>query len=230
MLLLLGIPLVRRELLLLSTSTLVPSRASAASVKQETSSTRVSWGPFKGLSNEQMDELDARSRDPTAGVELSGGARIIDLVEGDGPLPQRGDRVWVHYKVWADGFRVGKAGDYSFADGRPYDWILGEPTSRMPAPIDAGVAGMREGGWRRIVVPDAFGDAGLRKVSRGPQGRYVGGKAPYVVQPHARAFVDLIMLDGGSGRCASLLRPPGVSELEARKLRSLTCSARNEIF
>ena len=61
--------------------------------------------------------------------------------------------------------------------------------------------GMREGGWRRVYVPDAYGDAGLRKVSRGPQGRYTGAKAPFVVQPHAPAYVDLLMFDGGSGRC-----------------------------
>ena len=100
----------------------------------------------------------------------------------------------------------------------------------MPAPIDEGVVGMREGGWRRVYAPNAYGDAGLRKVSRGPQGRYVGAKAPLLVQPNAGAYVDLIMMDGGSGRCDSLLNPPGVSAQEAKKLRSLTCSSRNEIF
>ena len=48
--------------------------------------------------------------------------------------------------------------------------------------------------------------------------------------PHATAFVDVIMLDGGSGRCDRLLRPPGVSERDALKLKSLTCSAWGEIF
>lgn len=62
------------------------------------------------------------------------------------------------------------------------------------------------------------------------QGRYVGAKAPYVIQPHAPCYVDLLLLDGGSGRCAKLLRPDGVSEREVRKLRSLTCSARDEVF
>ena len=202
---------------------------SAAAQKQETSSTKVSWGPFKDLNAAQIDALDEKSRDPNAGVASPTGLRVIDLIEGDGPRPKSGDRVYVHYKIWANGFRVGSAADYSFADGRPYDWILGTPTERIPSGIDAGVLGMREGGWRRVYVPDAFAD-GLRKINRGPQGRYVGAKAPLVVAPHAPAYVDLIMLDGGSGRCDALLRPPGATESEARKLRSLTCSAKNEIF
>jgi hypothetical protein len=38
------------------------------------------------------------------------------------------------------------------------------------------------------------------------------------------------MLDGGSGRCEAMLRPPGLSEAETAKLKSMTCSSRNEIF
>ena len=175
--------------------------------------------------------MDDASRVPNAGTKLPGSdVRVIDLIPGIGPPTSKGDRVYIHYKVWSDGFRVGKAADYSFADGRPYDWVLGTPTGIMTAGIDAGVVGMREGGWRRVYVPDAYGDAGLRKVSRGPQGRYTGAKAPFVVQPHAPAYVDLLMFDGGSGRCEALLRPPGTSEKERRKLKSLTCSSRNEVF
>jgi len=220
----------RREALALTlsaTCNLLLSRPSSA--RQEISSTRVSWGPFKGLSDAQIDELDERSRDPTAGVTLDGGLRVIDLVVGPGPQPQRGDRVYVHYKVWANGFRVGQAADYSFADNRPYSWTLGQSNDRLPRTIDDGLLGMREGGWRRVYLPDGF-ESGLRKVSRGPQGRYVGAKAPLLLQPGAPAYVDLIMLDGGSGRCERFLRPPGASEKEMAKLVSLTCSARMEIF
>ena len=38
------------------------------------------------------------------------------------------------------------------------------------------------------------------------------------------------MVDGGSGRCDEVLRPPGVSEKEAGKLKSMTCSSKMEIF
>ena len=90
---------------------------------------------------------------------------------------------------------------------------------------------MREGGWRRVVVPDAYGAAGLQKINRLPNGgRYSGSKAPFVIQPHAPAYFDFIMVDGGSGRCMRLLAPPGVSEKDARKLKALTCSYKYEIY
>jgi peptidylprolyl isomerase len=197
-----------------------------------TSSMRVNWGPFKELSVDEMQRLDALSRTADAGVVLPSGVRVIDLVQGDGPRPQIGDRVYVQYKVWADGFREGKAADVSFFDNRPFDWILGDPPSdRIPKGADLGVVGMREGGWRRVVVPGdlSFTD-GLRKINRGPTGRYTGAKAPYVIQPRSPTYWDLILVDGGSGRCEKLLRPPGVSERDAKKLKSLTCSYANEIY
>ena len=83
---------------------------------------------------------------------------------------------------------------------------------------------MREGGWRRLVVPSAYGSAGLRRVNplKGG-GRYTPPKAGFVIRPEAVAYFDLIMLDGGSGRCDKLLRPAGVSEQAAQKLRSRLC-------
>ena len=60
--------------------------------------------------------------------------------------------------------------------------------------------------------------------------RFTGLKAPLVIQSNAPAYFDIIMLDGGSGRCESLLRPPGVSEKDARKLKSMTCSSKYEIY
>ena len=48
-----------------------------------------------------MDGLDARSREPDAGVLLPGGVRVIDMVVGDGPTPAEGRRIYAHYKVWA---------------------------------------------------------------------------------------------------------------------------------
>ena len=199
---------------------------------EQRSAMKVSWGPFKDMTTDKMDELNELSRQPDAGVTLPNGLRIIDLVVGNGPEPKRGDRVYCHYKIWADGFRVGKAVDISFVDNRPLDWILGEAAERQSLPsmvATEGAVGMREGGWRRIYVPNAYGEIGLRRINLTPT-RYTAMKAPLVVQPGAPAYVDLIMLDGGSGRCERFLRPPGVSEKEARKLKSLTCEARAQVY
>ena len=189
------------------------------------------WGPFMDMTAEQIDELGERSKLEGAGYLLPSGVRVIDLIEGTGPEATRGARVFAHYKVWSDGFRSGPVADFSFSDERPYDWLVGQPTDRMPAGADEGTIGMREGGWRRLIVPAAYGDAGLRRSKQGPGGRrYVPAKAPLVVQPGAPAYFDLIMVDAGSGRCDRLLRPQGVSEKDARKIKSMTCSYKMEIY
>ena len=198
---------------------------------QELSSKRVTWGPFKGMSDAELARLDELSKAPNIGAMLTGssGVRVIDLVLGDGPEPGAGQRVYAHYKIWADGFRSGPVADYSFQENRPYSWVLGTPTDRIPNGIDAGIMGMREGGWRRLVVPNAF-DAGIRRINYGPTGRYVGAKAPYVLRPGATAFVDVILVDGGSGRCDSILRPAGMSEKDANKRRSLLCEYAEQVY
>jgi len=143
------------------------------------------------------------------GKMLANGIRVIDVREGDGPLPQLGDRVYVHFKVWTKGFQSGQPADTSFVDTRPSAWLLGDPsvvtrglafkpTSSLPVGIDLGVAGMREGGWRRLVVPAAlgYGEAGLP----------VGTRGLYAVQPNSDIYVDLRLMDGGSGLCDEILR------------------------
>lgn len=184
----------------------------------------VAWGPLKGLSDDEISRLEALSLRPDGGTLRADGTRVYDLVEGDGPAARKGDHVYVSYKVWSKGFRAGPVADWTYLDGRPYDWVLGKPTDRIPPAVDAALAGMREGGWRRLVVPEAYGSSGLRKSNplKGG-GRYTPPKAGFVIKPDAVAFFDVIMIDGGSGRCEALLAPPGLSEQEARKRRSRLC-------
>lgn len=193
-----------------------PARARAAETE--------AWGPLSALSADELTERDMYSRDAGAGVLLPSGVRVIDLVEGTGRAPAKGDTVYAHYKVWAGGFREGTVKDFTFLEGRPYSWKLGEPTARLPAGADEGAAGMREGGWRRLVLPDGYGDAGLKRVNRSPGGgRWEGAKAGWALKPHTPAYFDLILVDGGSGRCDRLLRPEGLPAEEAAKRKSLFC-------
>jgi len=183
------------------------------------------------LSAAELDGLDALSQRPLAGFVLPSGVRVIDLVVGSGPQPAKGSTVYCGFTVWSGGFRSGQAADLSFLDQRPYDWVLGTPTDRMPPGADLGAQGMREGGWRRLIIPAAlaYGEKGLRKTGRRPAGldgateAYRSDRAGYAVKPNSDVYFDLRMLDGGSGRCDRLLRPPGMKLEDARKLRSPTC-------
>ena len=63
---------------------------------QELSSKRVTWGPFKGMSDAELARLDELSKATNIGVMLAGssGVRVIDLVWGDGPEPGAGQRIF----------------------------------------------------------------------------------------------------------------------------------------
>ena len=170
--------------------------------------------PVTAMNAEEMDALDMASRTAT-GKLLPSGVRVIDVQEGTGPLPTKGTRVYCHFKVWIKGFRSGEPADSSFRQVRPHDWVLGTPDDRIRAGFDEGALGMREGGWRRLVVPAelAYGEEGLR----------LPGKKFLIVPPNAEVFVDLRMVDGGSGKCDKILRPEGVTAKGAENLKSLTC-------
>ena len=69
---------------------------------------------------------------------------------------------------------------------------------------------MREGGWRRLVVPPelGYGDAGLAATAT---------KSRTGVGPGETLYVDVHLMEaGGSGRCEDIL---GVSE----RMKSISC-------
>ena len=81
------------------------------------------------------------------------GLRYRDLREGDGPTPKAGDMVEVHYTGWlTDGTQF----DSSRAEGRvPFRFPLGQ--GEVIAGWDEGVATMRVGGHRKLVIPGELG-------------------------------------------------------------------------
>eukprot|EP00967_Tisochrysis_lutea_P047600 scaffold57960_cov46-Tisochrysis_lutea.AAC.2 len=60
----------------------------------------------------------------------------------------------------------------------------------------------------------AYGEEGLVKS---------GGRGIYLVKPNEKVYLDVILVDAGTGKCAAILRPPGVTERGARNLKSLSC-------
>jgi peptidylprolyl isomerase len=83
---------------------------------------------------------------------------IIDLIEGEGDEATAGDQVQVHYVGVAHS--TGEEFDASYNRGAPLDFPLG--AGRVIQGWDQGVAGMKVGGRRQLVIPPhlGYGDRG----------------------------------------------------------------------
>jgi len=85
------------------------------------------------------------------------GLKIIEIKVGTGDEAQKGQTVSVHYTGWlADGTKF----DSSLDRGQPLSFVLG--AGQMIPGFDEGVAGMKVGGERRLILPPglAYGAQG----------------------------------------------------------------------
>lgn len=87
---------------------------------------------------------------------LPGGTKAIDGKVGTGALAEPGRQVTVHYTGWLyqSGLR-GTKFDSSRDRGQPFSFLLG--SGEVILGWDEGVAGMRVGGTRTLIVPPAAG-------------------------------------------------------------------------
>ena len=106
----------------------------------------------------EKPNVDSPDGPPPTDLEIS------DLTVGSGAEASSGDQVRVHYVGVA--YSTGEEFDASYNRGAPLDFKLG--TGRVIAGWDRGVAGMRVGGRRRLVIPPhlANGDRGAGNVIR----------------------------------------------------------------
>ena len=100
----------------------------------------------------QKPEIDFPVGDPPLYLD------ITDITVGDGAEAVSGSQVSVHYVGVA--FSTGEEFDASYNRGAPLDFPLG--AKRVIAGWDMGVAGMKVGGRRKLVIPPhlAYGDRG----------------------------------------------------------------------
>jgi len=84
------------------------------------------------------------------------GLRMIDTRVGKGPEPQSGQTVTVNYTGWlyVNG-KKGKKFDSSFDRKQPFSFVLGH--MQVIKGWDEGVATMRVGGKRALIIPPELG-------------------------------------------------------------------------
>lgn len=89
--------------------------------------------------------------------------QVTDLAAGQGAEATPGSKVTVHYTGWLYDHAAtdGKGKEFdSSRGGQPFSFQVGQ--GQVIAGWDSGVAGMRAGGQRRLVIPAglAYGDSG----------------------------------------------------------------------
>ena len=84
------------------------------------------------------------------------GLKIIDSKVGSGASPKTGQIVVVHYTGWlSENGAKGKKFDSSVDRGQPFEFPIG--THRVIPGWDEGVATMKVGGKRTLIIPPELG-------------------------------------------------------------------------
>lgn len=112
-------------------------------------------------------------------VTTPSGLQYRDEVVGTGAEPKAGQKVSVHYTGWLDdGGKPGKKFDSSRDRGTPFSFTLG--AGQVISGWDTGVATMKVGGKRTLIIPP----------DQGYGARGAGG----VIPPNATLIFDVELL------------------------------------
>ena len=112
-------------------------------------------------------------------IEMPSGLKYTDTKTGDGAAAAAGNKVSVHYTGWL--YNNGAKGtkfDSSVDRGQPFQFTLG--AHQVIAGWDEGVAGMKVGGKRTLIIPPELGYGA----------RGAGG----VIPPNATLMFDVELL------------------------------------
>jgi FKBP-type peptidyl-prolyl cis-trans isomerase FkpA len=120
---------------------------------------------FSGCSHEDKDVITTKS-----------GLKYKDIVVGTGTEAVKGKNIWVHY---TGTLQDGKKFDASYDRGAPLGFQLG--VGHVIRGWDEGVAGMKVGGKRKLIIPPglAYGEVGI----------------PDVIPPNSTIIFDVELID-----------------------------------
>ena len=112
-------------------------------------------------------------------MTTASGLQIIDVKEGTGASPKPGQTCVMHYTGWLyENGQKGKKFDSSVDRNEPFDFPIG--AGRVIKGWDEGVATMKVGGKRTLIIPPALGYGA----------RGAGG----VIPPNATLMFDVELL------------------------------------
>jgi FKBP-type peptidyl-prolyl cis-trans isomerase len=92
-------------------------------------------------------------KDEPKTITTKSGLQYQDLKEGTGAEAKKGDTVSVHYTGWLK--KNNKKFDSSVDRGEPFEFKLG--AGKVIKDWDEGVAGMKVGGKRKLIIPPELG-------------------------------------------------------------------------
>ena len=130
-----------------------------------------------GFLTMSSDDASAQSGKP---VTTASGLQMIDTQAGTGAQPKSGQTAVVHYTGYLnDNGKKGKKFDSSVDRGTPFEFPVG--AGRVIKGWDEGVASMKVGGKRTLIIPPDLGYGA----------RGAGG----VIPPNATLIFDVELLD-----------------------------------
>lgn len=116
------------------------------------------FGAAMGLAFLMADDgkKDEKNKDEKV-IKTKSGLQYVELKEGDGKEAKSGDHVTVHYTGW---LKDGTKFDSSVDRKKPFSFDLG--AGNVIKGWDEGVAGMKVGGKRKLIIPYqlAYGEEG----------------------------------------------------------------------
>ncbi len=85
-------------------------------------------------------------------ITLPSGLKYVEIKEGTGATPKTGQLVEVHYTGWLED---GEKFDSSKDRGKTFEFMIGK--GRVIKGWDEGVATMKVGGTRKLIIPSELG-------------------------------------------------------------------------